>query len=881
MQRNHVRQLLLASTAAMAMTACATSAFAETADAAASAAPAAAVDNSGAAGTIIVTARRKSESIQTVPVAITAFSSAKLDQANVLSTTDLQQMTPGVVFSGAGSTTNTTFTIRGQGRFVIGASLPSVITYFNEVPLGAWGAVLPSFDVANIQVLKGPQGTLFGRNTTGGALLVYSAAPTYKLGGYIQGTIGSYDWKQVEGALNIPIIEDKLAIRLAGNITRRNGYTSVIDTHNPGSPGNPGPGADGTGPAFLADTRLPASQAMDNQNNNAFRVSILWEPTDFIKNTLVYDEWDNRSNGSGNLPLPDFKPLGPNSTIADTQYGETGGAYAGLAYLLGGGSGWPNCYSNDPHCNVTAALAQAKAAGPRVSYNPYPFPETDKIYGISNTTQITLGDVVIKNIFGLRSDTIDNSSHTDAIGFVLEDVHTVRSDRQITDELQFRGTLLNKQLEWLVGGFYLSNTMPGATGLAFDAYRNPDWYPTPGSPTPNTPTVVYIPGHTPPLGTPLSALLGPYNPGSANENALFQDQSKAIFGQLIYHFTGNLEGLSLNASARYTWDSEQSCSKTTQYTTPSFNGFDACLSGGGDSAGVSSQKLTWQMGAEYKVNKDVFLYIVGREGYRSGGMNTPNFFGILAQFQTFAPQSVLDVEIGAKTRWNIDGVRGGLNIAAFHSDFSHIQRAIAGLPATANLCGCGLGAADNPSNTTFYVNAAGARTQGIEVDGFVSPTSDLTLSFAASYLDWSISPFTLPADFMAQLASETGGTATGDSLIAGSLGFENAPKWSYTLGFDYHLPVDSDFGKIYLHGDYYHVSSYKVGVVSLGSYPVANFNIEVKNIAGMPLSATAFLQNAFNRTYMTSSTLSGATPGYNTVGYGAPRMFGFKMRYDF
>ena len=114
MQRNHVRQLLLASTAAMAMTACATSAFAETADAAASAAPAAAVDNCGAAGTIIVTARRKSESLQTVPVAITAFSSAKLDQANVLSTTDLQQMTPGVVVSGAGATTNTTYTMKNH-----------------------------------------------------------------------------------------------------------------------------------------------------------------------------------------------------------------------------------------------------------------------------------------------------------------------------------------------------------------------------------------------------------------------------------------------------------------------------------------------------------------------------------------------------------------------------------------------------------------------------------------------------------------------------------------------------------------------------------------------------------------------------------------------
>ena len=878
MQSIHVKQLLLASAAAMTVAVCAPAAFAETA---APAAPAAETTDA-AGGTIIVTARRKSESIQTVPVAITAFSSAKLDQANVMSTTDLQKMTPGVVFSGAGAVTNTTFTIRGQGKFVIGGSLPSVISYFNEVPLGSWGAVLPSFDTANIQVLKGPQGTLFGRNTTGGAVLVYSAAPTYKMGGYVQGTAGSYNWKGIEGAINLPIIDGKLAVRLAGQIARRDGYTNVVDTHNPGSPTNPGPGPNGTGPAFLPYTPLGAGSAMDNLNSNAFRVSVLFEPTDYIKNTLVYDELENHSNGTGTLPNGFLPVSAPNS-----QYVGTGTSYAGLAFLTTGGpgSGWPNCYSNNPNCNVTAAIAQQLKAGPRVSFNPYPFPEVDKIWGLSNTTKITLGDVVIKNIFGIRSDNILNSSHTDGLPFVLEDVSDVRSDRQITDELQIHGNLLNKQLEWLAGAFYLTNTMPGASGLAFDAYRNPDWYPTPGTPTPNTPTVVYIPGQTPPLGTPLSALLGPYNPGSANENALFKDQSKAIFGQLIYHFKDNLEGLSLNGSMRYTWDAEQACSATIAYTAPSFNGFDACVATAGTAYNSSkSHKLTWQAGADYKVNKDVFVYIVGREGYRSGGLNTPNFQtpgSLLAQFQTYQPQSILDVEIGAKTHWNVDGVRGGFNIAAFHSDFTNLQRPIAGLPASLNLCGCAVGAAENPSNTTFYFNGKGATTQGVEFDAFVSPTPDLTLSVSGSYLDWKIDKFSLPADFLANLAAVTGSTATGDTLVAGALGFENAPKWSYTLGFDYHLPIDSNVGKFYVHADHYWVDTYYVGVTALGKYSVQNFSIDVKNVGGLPLTATAFVQNAFNHTYLTSATLSGATPGFATVSYGSPRMFGFKMRYDF
>src|SRR3546814_20200374 len=93
-----------------------------------------------------------------------------LARQNVQSTQDLQRLTPGVVLTGSGSDFNTTLTIRGQGRDVIGPIAPSVQSYINEVPLPSWGAVIPTYDVANVQVLKGPQGPLFGRNTPGGGL---------------------------------------------------------------------------------------------------------------------------------------------------------------------------------------------------------------------------------------------------------------------------------------------------------------------------------------------------------------------------------------------------------------------------------------------------------------------------------------------------------------------------------------------------------------------------------------------------------------------------------------------------------------------------------------------------------------------------------------
>src|SRR3546814_17449975 len=109
---------------------------------------------------------------------------------------------------------NSTYTIRVQGKSVTGPGLQSVITYFKEVPLPSIGSFAPTFDVSNVQVLKGPKGTLFGRNTTGGAVLVYSALPTYVLEGYAEVAVGNFNKREFQGAINIPIIDDVLSLRL-------------------------------------------------------------------------------------------------------------------------------------------------------------------------------------------------------------------------------------------------------------------------------------------------------------------------------------------------------------------------------------------------------------------------------------------------------------------------------------------------------------------------------------------------------------------------------------------------------------------------------------------------------------------------------------------
>jgi outer membrane receptor protein involved in Fe transport len=208
----------------------------------ASVAPAAAQDASGAVEVsdvedIVVTARRKEERNQDVPVAITAFGSERIAQMNIVDTQSLQATVPSLVVgsNGQGSRETQSPTIRGQGATF--QASPGVAVYMAEAPLpgaltlsmqGGPGSYL---DLQNVQVLKGPQGTLFGRNTTGGALSIFTKRPTGELGGKLSLELGNFNERRVEGMVNIPITQD-LRQRFAGYVLKRDGFTRNESTGN-------------------------------------------------------------------------------------------------------------------------------------------------------------------------------------------------------------------------------------------------------------------------------------------------------------------------------------------------------------------------------------------------------------------------------------------------------------------------------------------------------------------------------------------------------------------------------------------------------------------------------------------------------------------------
>ncbi|MEG3176117.1 TonB-dependent receptor [Sphingomonas sp. RB3P16] len=183
------------------------------------------------ANDIVVTARRTAERLQDVPVAVTAFSGDALAQRNVATLDEIAKFTPNIRFDGAaalsGGNYNATVFVRGVGQndFAI-FSDPGVGFYVDDVYYArSIGGVMDAVDIDSVQVLRGPQGTLFGKNTIGGAVLINTAKPDLNaFSGKAEAIYGSYDRIDVKGAINIPIVPGTAALRLSGASLNRDGY---------------------------------------------------------------------------------------------------------------------------------------------------------------------------------------------------------------------------------------------------------------------------------------------------------------------------------------------------------------------------------------------------------------------------------------------------------------------------------------------------------------------------------------------------------------------------------------------------------------------------------------------------------------------------------
>jgi len=360
---------------------------------------------------IVVTARRSAEALQTTPVAVSAFATEILERRQITSVNDLQRVAPGLSAGGtvAQSSQSVYLSIRGQSQSTASQVTDTPVgVYINGIYHARSVAGNAAFvDIGSVEVLRGPQGTLFGRNTTGGALNITTHQPTDRFEGYLKAGYGNYNQKEFEGVANLPF-SDQLSSRFVFRYGDRDGY----------------------GYNSLMDRKFGAID-----HDIYTRASLKWSPDSLpVTLALVGDYAEYRDNGTINV----IKALRSDGVIAgifdafgidpESYLAKNNGFYNGFGISKTG-----NPRVDDPHFESRAG-------------------------GVSANLDIDLGGAHIKSITGFRASNNNNSMSLDATPFAaFAPVNILPflaqySQQQVSEELQISGT--SGPVDWVFGGIY-------------------------------------------------------------------------------------------------------------------------------------------------------------------------------------------------------------------------------------------------------------------------------------------------------------------------------------------------------------------------------------------------------------------------------------------
>ena len=566
---------------------------------------------------IIVTAQRRSESLERTPVAISAISADSLARQAIVTESDLQNSVPGLSVKASQGSNQLNYSLRGQTVDAFTSSRPSVLPYVNEVQVGGSGSTA-FYDLQSVQVLKGPQGTLFGRNSTGGAVLFTTAKPTNEFGGYASVRGGNYSHVQVEAAVNAPIIDDKVLLRVAGFFQRRDGFQE----------------------------NLVNGQTLGDVRKENVRVSLTLKPRDGIRNDLVIDYAHAGGNNMTGVVYnilslaqnrPGF-PFVPNNFLYSPAFFD--GA-------LGAG-GWNAFLAAHPGADpdgIVAFTAKQQARGPFKVSTDAPNFHTANTFTASNITMFDIGeDTQIKNIIGFTHRKGNDAGEFDGTPYPADSNGFGGRGgtlRQLSEEVQLIGKAAQGKLAYVTGLYFTDEK--DETRSESDLFD-----------------------------------LSPIAPATVQINdGITKNKTYAGYGQGTLDISDKtgIQGLGITLGARY------SSEKVTfehladdQYVAnpaPPGATFVNPLSD-------TFKKFSWQVGVQEQLNENVLLYLVSRRSFRSGGFNY--FAPPLAGFgnaggSEYKPETATDVEIGTKFKGEIGGMPARVNVAAYNMWVKDVQRA--------------------------------------------------------------------------------------------------------------------------------------------------------------------------------------------------------------
>jgi iron complex outermembrane receptor protein len=777
---------------------------------------------------IIVTARRIEERLQDVPISVSVVNQDRLTKANVDSAEDLIRVVPGLNVQSRYSSEQSSFSIRGFSQEL--RTSASVGTYFGEVVAPRGGGISLQggdgagpgnlFDLQNVQVLKGPQGTLFGRNTTGGAVVLTPRKPTSRFEGYVEGSYGNYDMKRVQAVVNAPLTS-WARVRVGIDRQKRDGYQ-----HN----------ASGIGPRDFSNT-----------NYIALRGSLVLDLASNLENYTIISYLRSHNNGQiaqlfvGNPAVPGF---GTGAVDQAARYNASGDPYR----------------------------IEQKLINPR-SY-------TKQFQAINTTTWFATDTLTVKNIMSystfiqdLRQDIFGTNFDATKFGapatpaayvstafsFNPDGFHT-NDQKNFTEELQLQGNTLGGKLNYQ-GGLYFEHSTPG--GLT-------------ASTSPTVSAICLVSGFTT-LADSRCLSRNPARPSAATPNTgTIEFINMAAYAQATYAITDQLK---LTGGIRYTYDRSRGSAQGFTYIYPATGQYVApvlaatatnpagCSTGYPVatncvfSARTSDKKPTWTVNLAYNPMQDMMVYATYSRGYRQGSV-TPF---APAGSPVFKPEKVDSYELGAKMAFQ-GSVSGTFNVAGFYSNLTNQQLQV-GLQDTTGV---------NPSATSIF-NVGKSRIYGAEFDGSVRFGSLFRVDASGTYLNTKLQTITLPAFPGYNVVNPT--ALQGDPLgyspkwganIGGTLTLP-VPK---SIG-------KIEFGATYRYNSSY--TSNASTVSSSKSTPVkqVDLNLDWRDVGGKPIDLALFGTNMTNQ--FTQGAILGVfkTFGFESRYVGRPRMYGVRAKIRF
>lgn len=711
---------------------------------------------------IIVTATRRAQNVQDIPIAVTALSPQQLENQGVDNIQEVTSLAPSFTSSQAQvASGSVVLRVRGVGTTSNNIGFESAVGIFID---GAYqsrpGVALTEFvDIERVEVLRGPQGTLFGRNTSAGALnIVTRRADVNEFAGFVNASYGNFDEISVQGALNAPIIEDTLALRVTGAYRERDGFITLVD-------------GDGT----------PFDDTND-VDQYLVRAQLGWDTESGLSGRLIADYSKNTSSCCSPIEL--FQtPL------------VTAGAFAAVGLGPTGGNGQPVVSTNPfGQAEFEEALDNRIA-----SANFAPQADIEN-YGITGEVEFPISSTADIIFIGSYRK-FDSIEFYDS-DFTAADIFNVGIDLEIetiTAEVRVQGEAFDGALNYVIGGFFSDEQIDQSV----DFILGDDYGELVGA--------LLFPATGGALGAnPLTLFTG-VDPAGANVTNRFQQdaQSYSIFTNNTLEL---LDGLELTLGARYSWEEKSGGFTQTQAE----NDICPAILGSVDAGVVpgalqfplvqlgcfgftapadlpqatdgpftsllprtfqdefSDEELIYTVNLGYSFEAPVNIYASFTHGYKAGGLNLDTTAAVGGADPTFLSEEVDAYEIGLKSQFLDDAVT--FNVAGFYEEFSNFQ--VLEFTGTAF--------------QTF--NVPKAESRGVEIETLIRPNSELTFNLSSTILE-------------ASYPDDCAGDQTSVQVVS-LCGFDltNAPSFIAIFGGLWEKPISASTeiflsGQIRLEGD--------------------------------------------------------------------------------